>query len=570
MRSSSLTKTKLTALLAVVAALALAAAGCGGGGDKEDSPAPPPSPSESTPAPAPAPSESEEPAPAPEPSPEPQPEEPAPAPSEPSGEVPVTSAYAPKDIVLYVSLNTDLDSEEWTQLQALLAKFPGGSAAVPQVVGSLTRTADSSTPGSSSGDEGLEALRVFGPELGFAFYTLDGDNPQFVAIAKPTDPGAFQTRLASSDDPPSIKVLDDGTFLLAESQALIDQATTGIQAGTLAEDPGFQQAVGDLESSTVAKVYINGPSFLSAVQQGAASGQTPTALNPLVGLLGIDPANPGAGQAQLTSVALALQAEDNGIKLDGVARTVGGPEPQMFSAKLPEIVPAGPIAVLDFYNLRATVETFLDLVGQQQPGFDQQLAQIEAALNITVDNDVLPLLENEHALYVRPGVPIPEITLVLSPEDPTAALATVDKLLAGVGALAGSQLPFTTGSTAIGSVTARQLNFGQISVFYAAVGDNLVFTSSVAGIADLQSGDRLKDDPAFQAAIDAAGVPDETAGWLYVDTPKLLSFVQTVQQLRGQDVDQSQLEMLAPIKSLVLYGTGEKDVVRFSGFANVE
>lgn len=566
MRSSSLTKTKLTALLAVVAALALAAAGCGGGGDKEDSPAPPPpSPSESTPAP----SEAEEPAPAPEPSPEPQPEEPAPAPSEPSGEVPATSAYAPKDIVLFVALNTDLDSEEWTQLQTLLAKFPGGSAAVPQVVGSLTRTADDSTSESSSGDEGLEALRVFGPELGFAFYTLDGDNPQFVAIAKPTDPAAFQARLATSDDPPVIKTLDDGTFMLAESQALIDQATTGIQAGTLAEDAAFQQAMGDLESSTVAKLFANGPALLAAAQQGASGSQAAT-LAQLTSLLGVNAADPTAAPAQLTSLALAVQAEDNGIKLDGVARTVGGPEPQTFSAKLPEIIPAGPIAVLDFYNLRATVETFLDLVGQQQPGFDQQLAQIEAALNITVDNDVLPLLENEHALYVRPGVPIPEITLVLSPEDPTGALATVDKLLAGVGALAGSQLPFTTGSTAIGSVTARQLNFGQISVFYAAVGDNLVFTSSVAGIADLQSGDRLKDDPAFQAAIDAAGVPDETAGWLYVDTPKLLSFVQTIQQLRGEDVDQSQLEALAPIKSLVIYGTGEKDVVRFSGFANVE
>lgn len=568
MRSRSLTKTKLTALLAVVAALALAAAGCGGGGDKEDSPAPPPpSPSESTPSPSPSPSE--EPAPAPEPSPEPQPEEPSPAPSEPSGEVPATSAYAPKDIVLFVALNTDLDSEEWTQLQALLAKFPGGSTAVPQVVGSLTRTADSSSSDLSSGDDGLEALRVFGPELGFAFYTLDGDNPQFVALAKPTDSGAFQAKLAASDDPPSIKVLDDGTFMLAESQALIDQATTGLQAGSLADDPGFQQAMGDLESSTVAKLFANGPALLAAAQAGASGSQAAT-LSQLTGLLGVNSTDPAAGQAQLTSLALAVQAEDNGIRLDGVARTVGGPEPQTFAAKLPEIVPAGPIAVLDFYNLRATVETFLDLVGQQQPGFDQQLAQIEAALNITVDNDVLPLLENEHALYVRPGVPIPEITLVLSPEDPTGALATVDKLLAGVGALAGSQLPFTTGSTAIGSVTARQLNFGQISVFYAAVGDNLVFTSSVAGIADLQSGDRLKDDPAFQAAIDAAGVPDETAGWLYVDTPKLLSFLQTIQQLRGQDVDQSQLEMLAPIKSLVLYGTGEKDVVRFSGFANVE
>ncbi|MEZ5101536.1 MAG: DUF3352 domain-containing protein [Thermoleophilia bacterium] len=559
MRSRSLTKTKLTALLAVVAALALAAAGCGGGGDNEGSPPPPPSPSESTPTPDSG--ESEEPAP------EPAPEPAEPAPSEPSGEVPITSAYAPKDVVMFLSLNTDLDSEEWTQLQALLAKFPGGSTAVPEVVGSLTRTSD---PGSeSSSGQGLEALRIFGPELGIAFFNLDGDNAQFVAIAKPTDPAALQAQLSSSDDPPTVKALEDGTYLLAESQALIDQATTGAQAGTLADDAGFQQAMGDLASSTVAKLYANGPALLAAAQAGASGSQAET-LSQLTGVLGIGSTDPAAGAAQLTSLALAVQAEDNGIRLDGIARTVGGPEPQTFAAKLPEIVPAGPIAVLDFYNLRATVETFLDLVGQQQPGFDQQLAQIEAALNVTVDNDVLPLLENEHALYVRPGVPIPEITLVLSPEDPTAALATVDKLLAGVGAIAGAQLPFTTGSTAIGSVTARQLNFGQISVFYAAVGDNLVFTSSVAGIADLQSGDRLKDDPAFQAALAAAGVPDETAGWLYVDTPKLLSFVSTIQQLRGEDVDQSQLDALAPIKSLVLYGTGEKDVVRFSGFANVE
>lgn len=55
---------------------------------------------------------------------------------------------------------------------------------------------------------------------------------------------------------------------------------------------------------------------------------------------------------------------------------------------------------------------------QQSPDGEAQNGQLETFPGITLADDVLPLLEGESAIYVRSATPIPEITVVLSPEDP--------------------------------------------------------------------------------------------------------------------------------------------------------
>jgi hypothetical protein len=155
-------------------------------------------------------------------------------------------------------------------------------------------------------------------------------------------------------------------------------------------------------------------------------------------------------------------------------------------------------------------------------------------------------------------------------------VATLDKVVGAAGAIVavqgGSETPFASKQTQIGDVTARQLDFtGEVpvSVFYAAVGDNLVVTTSVAGIADLQTGGRLADDPAFQHALEVGDVPAEASGLVFVDFPKVLNLLRALPLENVDEDGQKALDALGALGSLVFYATGEPGVSRVSGFLEI-
>ena len=120
-------------------------------------------------------------------------------------------------------------------------------------------------------------------------------------------------------------------------------------------------------------------------------------------------------------------------------------------------------------------------------------------------------------LYVRPGFLIPEVTLVTQVDDEQAAVATVDKI---VKALA-EYLPAAqhVNEVEIDGIDAKEVAVSPpVSVYYAAFDGHLVVTTSRDGIAQLrQDGDRLADDSSFKDALEQAGMPDETAGFAYVN-----------------------------------------------------
>src|SRR5205823_3144898 len=119
---------------------------------------------------------------------------------------------------------------------------------------------------------------------------------------------------------------------------------------------------------------------------------------------------------------------------------------------------------------------------------------------------------------------IPEITVAVEQSDVQRALATLDKLAAKLAAILGSSGGVQTQQ--VGGVTAKRIDLGRFAVYYAAVGDKLVVTDSPTGITGLQ----------------AAGqsLPPEVTG------------------------------NLAPLYSLLLYGTTDGDVATIKGFLEVK
>jgi hypothetical protein len=170
---------------------------------------------------------------------------------------------------------------------------------------------------------------------------------------------------------------------------------------------------------------------------------------------------------------------------------------------------------------------------------------------------------------MRPGFPIPEVTIVTQVDDEQGALAVLDKLAGEVAEYHGSA---ELDSVDIDGVQAKELAVTQFfSVFYAAFDGRLVVTTSQQGIADLKSGEnRLADDEAFKAATEAAGMPDETTGFIYVDLDQALPVLTGLMGFGGHASPDWLDRNLEPLQSLVLYGERDGDVARLVGLLSIQ
>jgi hypothetical protein len=226
----------------------------------------------------------------------------------------------------------------------------------------------------------------------------------------------------------------------------------------------------------------------------------------------------------------AVVAEDDGLRVEGRAVASGeGETPELgtFESELVEEVPAGAVAFFAFDGLGAALEQFGDSLGAGAAPLPFDLGEVTG------------LLSGEIALYVRPG---PTVTLVAEVEDEEAALETVQSLLG----LAGGEVPL---------------------VYDAA--DGLLAVSNSQAELDALSGDgpRLDQDDRFEAALDAAGMPDATSGFGYVDIQAAVPLLAALEAPGTEAAIPG--GYLEPLGGLVFWGEGSGDVQRFSLFLGI-
>jgi hypothetical protein len=480
------------------------------------------------------------------------------------GTLPAGAELVPASAAVFLSFDTDFSSEQWTTLDALLAQFPSGDEAISSLLEQIA---------GEGVDVETELKPAFGPETSIAILELDQEalqsteNAPLVLLTKPSDPAKLEALLTKGDDKAVWKVTEDGWYVVADNQQIIDQVLQEAATSSLAAAPGFTEAMKELPADSFARLYVNGPSLLASLEQSL------TASSPAfdLGSLGI-----GSAGGTLESIAMALRAEAQGVRLEGVVKSQGGPAPAVgnYQPELPSVVPSDVIAYLSFANARAGIEQLLELAAQQQEGsdFDQQLGQIEAAFGVSLENDILPLFEGEHALYLRFAAPVPEITLLLSPADPVKGLASLDKLTSALALFAGAsggEAPSLT-TTSIAGIPAKQLTFpnSKWSLYYAQVGQNLVFTTAVQGIADLAAPSGvLADDPLFLEASEQGGLSDSTQGFAYLNPAEALSLLETFpEQASKIQIDPKTLEGLNAIRYFIVTAAAAQDTATFTGF----
>jgi hypothetical protein len=453
------------------------------------------------------------------------------------GSIPAGASVVHSGVLAFVSVDSDLGSSQWQQLDKLAQKFPGRDQLVSRLHQQLS---------AQGVDYENDVKPALGPEVDVAAVSGKDSIATAVGLTKPDDPAKFKAlvaKLNASNDKAVYREVN-GWYLLANDQAAITQALAG--SGTLADDPDFKQAMGKLPGDSLVKVYADGQRLNAAVRRSGAEGEA-------------DPSTLGLDKLQY--VAAAATAEDEGLHVHGASSggTAGAAD---FASELIGGVPGDAFALLDFKG-EGTTDQLEKL--SKNPQAAAALAHVQQAIGVSYDR-VLSLLSGEAAFYARAGVGIPELTLALAPKDADAALATLDKIAAHLAARSGRQVESGTQ----GGHPVKTLDLGRFQVHYGAVNGKVLVTSGLSGIADYGQGDQLADSGDFKEAKDAAGMPDSTGGFLYVDVKDALPLLEGLASLSGQALPSSTTDNLRPVRSLLAWSNTSGESRTYDAFLEIK
>jgi Protein of unknown function (DUF3352) len=460
------------------------------------------------------------------------------------GSIPAGASVVRADVLAFVSADSDLGSDQWQQLDKLAQKFPGRDQAVAKLEQQLSQ---------QGVDYEQDVKPALGPESDLAVVGGGrGASTEVVALTKPDDPAKFKALVAklnakdSSGDKAVYQEVD-GWYALSDSQAAISDVLKGDQAA-LADDPGFKAAMGKLPGDTLVKAYVDGPRLNAFVSETASQSSS-----------GFDSSS--LGLDKLKYIAASVSAEDDGVRLRGASS--GGPSGAAdFASELISGVPGDAFAFLDFDG-QGTTDQLEKL--KSNPQAAAAIAQLQQKLGVTFEQ-LVSLLGGEVAFYARQGIGIPELTLALAPQDPSAALATLDKLAAHFAAMSGGKIePGTQGGHPV-----KTIDLGRFQIHYGSVDGKVLITSGVSGIADYGEGDHLPESADFKEAKDVAGMPDSTGGFLYLDLKDALPLLETFASLSGESLPSSTTENLRPLRSFLGWSTSSGEMRTFDGFLEIK
>jgi Protein of unknown function (DUF3352) len=460
--------------------------------------------------------------------------------------IPAGASIVRSSLVGFVEIDSDTGSDQWQQLDELAKKFPGRDKAIAHIENELTK---------KGLDYESDVKPALGPELDLAIASAGSEkSTRVVGLTRPDDPAKLEAlihKLNSSDsggDNAVSRQLEDGWYAISDSQLAITSVLKGEQT-PLADDETFRQAMGKLPADTLVKAFLDGQRVGALASRAAAKGSG-SSLDP--SLLGLE---------NLRYVAVSASAEDDGIRIHGASS--GGPATGGGETTLAGAVPGDAFVLLDFLGQGTTDQ--LGRLLKSNPQFAPVLDELKE-YGVTLD-EVLALLNGEVAFYARPAGVIPELTLVLEPKDAAAALATIDKLVEHLAAASGGKVE----SGSQDGHPVKTVELGNFAIHYGAVDGKVLLTSGLNGIADFgTSGDRFPDSADFKEAKDAAGMPDSTRGFAYIDVKDVLPLLEGLGALSGKSLPSDATENLRPLRSFLAWSEGGSDARTYDAFLEIK
>jgi len=450
----------------------------------------------------------------------------------------------PADVAVFAVIDTELDSEQWENAEDLVERFPRGDFLGRFLARELER-------------EGLDFERdvepAVGPEVNFVVLPPSPDDaePPVAVLTQPDDPAKLDELLEQSDEDVVRDEIGDWTVIATSEEVLnAFRPLAGGGGESLADSERFTEAMAPLEGDAIAKVYVNAEAAGRELQQANV---------PITGVCSVG--------GELVSAGAALRAEDDGVRLESTSTEEGGEELEAYEAGFLDELPSGAALYVSFNQVARQFEETREQLRAQMPGLDRQLEEAQRLLGVSLEEDVLPLLEGEGAFAVYPSALVPTATLALEVEDEERASATVDRIVAR---LAVENPGLEARETEIAGLPAKEVRIDQmLAIYYAAFDGKLVVTTTPVGIEGLRDdGTKLADDERFQDATEAAGMPDETTGFVYIEADEAVGLAEGLAALQGENIPSDVRENLEPLGTAVLYGA--RDEVCFSGFLSID
>jgi hypothetical protein len=452
------------------------------------------------------------------------------------------------NVLAFLSVNSDLQSSQWRQVANLVGKFPTGNRLLTQV----------QAAGSSQGVTYKKDIApALGPEVDFVVSSVatSGATPSsasFVVMTKPKDEGKLKNLLAKAalTGTKIVSKKVNGWYVISTNQANIDQALNK-SGKSLDSEGSFSRAIKALPKNALIKTYVSGKGLTNIVKSAASSTS------------GLGASGAGA-LGNLDFLGLAFSAEKNGFRLVGVAK--GGTASAVsssstYTSKLVSQIPSGALAVLSARGGKNLTKQFTKAL--QNPSIGPQLQQLQTVIGVT-PQQLVSLLENEIAFYVRPsGKTLPEFSLLLEEPNGAQALSTVNTLMTKVATLTHKPLTSAPGG-------GKTLKLGKYSLTFGGFDSRIILSTALSAVADAQAGgSKLSDDPTFKSAKAAAGVPDKTGGFLYVNLKDGIPLLEAYQASRGKTVSASTQANLKPLQSLFAYASSSGGVGKFTLFLEI-
>src|SRR6266508_5140475 len=173
------------------------------------------------------------------------------------------ASIAPKGSALFLSMDTDFDSDQWKQTAALFDKFPGGPKLLAQVQKEL------------KGFPLADLKSALGPELDVVLVDFVNGGDDTVTMTKPQDAAKLKALLAKSESNSVSEQVEDWT-VVADSRAQLDRFDTARKDGVLSESDAFTEAMKELPGAAAAKLYLVGGKVQAGLEKSLQGSGIPS------------------------------------------------------------------------------------------------------------------------------------------------------------------------------------------------------------------------------------------------------------------------------------------------------
>jgi hypothetical protein len=378
------------------------------------------------------------------------------------------AAIVPSNAVAFVAASTDLGSARWHGIgKQFLAQFKSLAPAL--------------------GDE-LDVAVLPGKQV--VGLTQPHDSAKLAALAKQH---SLQTRAIG------------GWTVVAKTSAVLD--TVANAKSHLSDNGTFLAAMKRLPDDTLVRAYASAPEterLLAAIPGAEETIAVPNGVHYRFKATAVTSPRLNVGTTEFLWAAADVTSTSDGLKVEAFAKsdglTASGPPRYVvqptppYTSALTDEIPSGALAVIDLKVASGMFENMAKLPAALTKRFGAKALELPLQLDT--------LLGGETAIYVRPSLPTPEITLVTQPADTAAASTALDQILA--------QLP------------PKSMLAG-VKLYRTTIGGQFVVSTTQAGLDDFRGGGaKLSTDPSFLAAQKQSGMGAETTGFVYANVKDAL------------------------------------------------